>query len=266
MTLNFSSPVRTLYATDGITTANANAIGAPPPIEISYTSITAWATIAYTPDAPTTTLSWDGDPEIAGASTITPNYGIWRGANIDGGLRHLRIWVRRKSGATLAIKAQTLTIQGHDGTSYATVGKIGIGATAAGTDEPVTDYFDIIRANTLDPRLTFGTANPLKFISSLSTITGGAIEADDNVYTKIGHGLTTGDAVSLTSLTGGTGVTAGTLYYFHRLTADTGYLCSSLANALAGTAINVTLDASSVVLTPVDTNVEICVELTGAAS
>lgn len=85
-----------------------------------------------------------------------------------------------------------------------------------------------------------------------TAITGGAIEADDNIYTKASHGLVTGDRVELTSLTGGTGVTAGNFYYFHRLTANTGYLCETPAAAQAGTAINVTLDASSVELTPTE--------------
>jgi hypothetical protein len=43
-----------------------------------------------------------------------------------------------------------------------------------------------------------------------SAVTGGAIEADDNIYTKTAHGYSTGDRVVLTSLTGGTGLTAGT--------------------------------------------------------
>lgn len=259
-------PGRTLYATDAITGVSITPIGTPPVVEISDSTITAWAELAYTPDKPTTTIGWDGDPEAEGVSVISWTYGIWRGLNITGGVRHLRCWVKRKAGATLAIKAQILTLQGHDGSSYVTIGKVGIGATAAGTDDPPCDYVDIIRAAAFDTRITFGTANPFKIISSLSQITGGAIDATTDIYTKAAHGLETGDAISLTSLTGGTGLTAGTLYYFHKLSSSTGYICSSLANALAGTAVNVTLAASNVVLTPVDANIEIRLELAGVAS
>ncbi len=88
-----------------------------------------------------------------------------------------------------------------------------------------------------------------------TTVTGGAIEADDNIYTKAAHGFVTGDRVSLDSLTGGTGLTAGNYYFFHRLSSSTGYLCSTYALAVAGTAINVTVDASAVVLTNTATEV-----------
>lgn len=81
-----------------------------------------------------------------------------------------------------------------------------------------------------------------------TSVTGGAIEADDEIYTKADHGFVTGDDVKLVSLSGGTGLTAGTTYYFHRLTANTGYLCSSFANAVAGTPVAVSADGSSVVL------------------
>ena len=109
-----------------------------------------------------------------------------------------------------------------------------------------------------------------------SAITGGTMEADDEIYTKSGHGLITGQPVTLTSLTGGTGVVAGTLYFFHRLSSSTGYLCSTYVNALAGTAVPITLDATSVVLTPrqdigfaittVDPNLVIDLRLVGSDS
>lgn len=81
-----------------------------------------------------------------------------------------------------------------------------------------------------------------------SNVTGGAITASTNVYSKTGHGFKTGDRLKLVSLTGGTGLTATSQYYFYRIDADTGYLCNSPILAEAGTAIDVTLDASSVVL------------------
>jgi hypothetical protein len=85
-----------------------------------------------------------------------------------------------------------------------------------------------------------------------TAITGGAITTSTDVYAKAAHGLVTGQRVILTSLTGGTGLTAGTAYFFSRTSADAGFICSTLANAIAGTAINVTVDASSVVLTPTE--------------
>lgn len=85
-----------------------------------------------------------------------------------------------------------------------------------------------------------------------SAITGGTITASTDVYAKTAHGLVTGQRVVLTSLTGGTGVTAGSYYFFNRIDANSGYLCSTVANAIAGTAVNVTADASAVVLTPAD--------------
>lgn len=100
--------------------------------------------------------------------------------------------------------------------------------------------------------LSYGAKGDSRFVLSgaATAISGGAVEADDEKYTKNGHGLLTGAPVTLTSLTGGTGLTADTLYFFHRLDANTGYLCSTYANALAGTPVAVSLDASSVVLTP----------------
>lgn len=85
-----------------------------------------------------------------------------------------------------------------------------------------------------------------------TAVTGGAITASTDVYTKTAHGLVTGQRVALTSLTGGTGLTAGTVYFFIRTDANTGFLASTLANAIAGTRIDVTADASSVVLTPTE--------------
>jgi len=257
-------PTRSLYAIDGITSVGLVS-GSPASVDIPDSGIDAWALLAFTPDAPTVTFGYDGAPEFLGAQPITPRVNGWRGTAMAT-VKQLRVWAKRKPDTTGAIRAQTITLQGHDGSSYVTVGKITIGATAAGTDEPVADWLDITRLAGTDARLNFGNANPFKFISSLSTITGGQIEADDNIYTKTSHGLATGDAVSLTSLTGGTGLTAGQLYWFHKLTDNTGYLCVSLANALAGTAINVTLDASSVVLTPVDANLEIILEAAGTAA
>lgn len=85
-------------------------------------------------------------------------------------------------------------------------------------------------------------------LTAATAVTAGAIAAATDLYTKAAHGFVTGDALKLVSLTGGTGLTAGTTYYFVKLSADTGKLASSYLNAIAGTVVDVTVDATSVVL------------------
>ncbi len=90
-------------------------------------------------------------------------------------------------------------------------------------------------------------------LNNASAITGGAIEADDDIYTKTTHGLVTGQRVQLTSFSGGTGLTSGTYWYFSKIDANTGYLCTTPALAQAGTlGTACTVDATSVVLTPTE--------------
>ncbi len=102
--------------------------------------------------------------------------------------------------------------------------------------------------------------NRFALVITGTNVTGGAIESDDpEVYTKAAHGLITGQRIKLVSLTGGTGLVASTVYYFHKLTADTGRICASYANAIAGTAVPVTTDATNVVLTP---NIDVGISLT----
>ncbi len=99
-----------------------------------------------------------------------------------------------------------------------------------------------------------------------SAITGGAIEADDDVYTKTAHGLVTGQRVQLTSFSGGTGLTASTYWYFSKTGADTGLLCTTPANAYAGTlGTACTVDATSVVLTPTENVVAFAFEKSAIA-
>ncbi|MCG3206264.1 MAG: hypothetical protein KCHDKBKB_02998 [Elusimicrobia bacterium] len=68
-----------------------------------------------------------------------------------------------------------------------------------------------------------------------------ATEADDIVTTPSAHGFSTGQRVVFARLTGGAGITAqsssslGTVYFFHVLSATTGKLCTTLADAQAGT-------------------------------
>lgn len=105
---------------------------------------------------------------------------------------------------------------------------------------------------------------PSLSLNNGTAITGGAIEADDDVYTKTAHGLETGDRVVLTSFSGGTGLTAATVWYFSKLTANTGYLCATPADAIAGTlGTACTVDATSVVLTPTENVTGFATDLTG---
>ena len=93
-----------------------------------------------------------------------------------------------------------------------------------------------------------GSTTVTATLTAGTTVTGGAIEADTDLYTKAAHGFKTGDALKLVSLSGGTGLTAGTTYYFVKSSDDTGKLASSYLNAIAGTVVDVTVDATSVVL------------------
>jgi hypothetical protein len=146
----------------------------------------------------------------------------------------------------------------------AEVGRIFVDASTGKISE---FYFDGGDAESGDTRF--------QALGENSQVTGGAIEADDNIYTKASHGFTTGQRLQLSTLTGGTGLTAGNTYWFHKLSANTGYLCATLADAIAGTAINVTLDATSVVintatdigisLTQVDSNLRVHLFFAGSA-
>jgi hypothetical protein len=77
-----------------------------------------------------------------------------------------------------------------------------------------------------------------------ANITGVTIEADDDVATKTNHGLVTGDPIQFSSLTGGTGLVTTTRYFAIKTGANTFKIATSRANAIAGTAVDVTVDAT----------------------
>jgi N4-gp56 family major capsid protein len=58
-------------------------------------------------------------------------------------------------------------------------------------------------------------------------------------------GLVTGDRIKVTSITGGAPLAAGTTYYVIKLTGTTFKIATTLANARAGTAIDITTDSSA---------------------
>lgn len=71
--------------------------------------------------------------------------------------------------------------------------------------------------------------------------------ASPGIFTLVAHGLSTGDAVYLTT-TGAlpTGLSANTRYWVTKIDADTFKLATSLANALAATNINTSVSQSGV--------------------
>lgn len=72
-------------------------------------------------------------------------------------------------------------------------------------------------------------------------------EADDDLATAAAHGLQTGDGPVRVSNSGGalpTGLLAATDYWIIRVSANTFKFASSLANAIAGTGINLTTDGT----------------------
>jgi hypothetical protein len=78
------------------------------------------------------------------------------------------------------------------------------------------------------------------------TFTDADVNAGTDVITKASHGMETGDGPVRTSNAGGAlpaGLAAATDYYFIKVSANTFKLATSRANALAGTAINITAAA-----------------------
>lgn len=81
-------------------------------------------------------------------------------------------------------------------------------------------------------------------------LTGGTGNEATEEFTLAGHGLITGQRVTLDELTGGAGLTAGNDFFVIRTGADTFKLASSLARAREGTAEAFTTAASAVKITP----------------
>lgn len=80
--------------------------------------------------------------------------------------------------------------------------------------------------------------------NNVAAKTVSAIEADDNVCTtSAAHGFVVGDRITFPTLTGGTGVTAGTtVYYVISIPTTTTFTFSA---TLGGSAVNVTVDATA---------------------
>lgn len=79
-----------------------------------------------------------------------------------------------------------------------------------------------------------------------SALTGVTATASTDVLAKTAHGLVTGDPVVISVIGGGAaGLAINTRYWAIRVDADSFKLATSYANAIAGTAIDVTSDSSS---------------------
>lgn len=85
--------------------------------------------------------------------------------------------------------------------------------------------------------------------TALTSVTG---TAATDLMGKTAHGLVTGRRVKVTFASGFTGLTTGTIYYAIRVDADTFKLATTLANAYAGTAINISADGTGATVTPTE--------------
>ena len=78
---------------------------------------------------------------------------------------------------------------------------------------------------------------------SVKVVASADIANATDTWTSVGHGYVDGvEVVLTTSDTVPAGLTAGSTYFIRRVTDDTFKLCSTYANAIAGTVINITSD------------------------
>lgn len=81
-------------------------------------------------------------------------------------------------------------------------------------------------------------------------LTGVTISAATDLVTKVGHGLQTGDSITLTTIAAGAGLKPGSVYFAIRVSDNTFKLAISPADAEFGNAVNVTVNRTGVVITP----------------
>ncbi|HSV73471.1 MAG TPA: hypothetical protein VLH79_06905 [Chthonomonadales bacterium] len=82
-----------------------------------------------------------------------------------------------------------------------------------------------------------------------SALTSVSAEADDDLITKAAHGLETGDPFVISAMTNGTGLSINTRYWAIKASSSTFKAATSYANAIAGTAIDITVDGTSMTVT-----------------
>ncbi|HVT74578.1 MAG TPA: hypothetical protein VHD61_15700 [Lacunisphaera sp.] len=81
--------------------------------------------------------------------------------------------------------------------------------------------------------------------NNATALTAVSATAATDVLAKTAHGLVTGDPIVISAIGGGAaGLATGTRYWVIKVDADSFKLATSYANAIAGTAINVTSDSS----------------------
>ncbi len=129
-----------------------------PPAVISE-SLTACFSTAFTPSGTTVTMYYDANGLVFTGATARINAPF--GADFAA-IRHFRAFARRKPGTTGSISAQTVKVQGWNGSAYEELARFNVSAAAAGA-EPVSDYLDLPK-HAGDTRYYFGSAHPLKFI------------------------------------------------------------------------------------------------------
>lgn len=140
------------------------------------------------------------------------------------------------SSSTLAVAdgktftaSNTLTLTGTDSSSI----DFGAGGTAAYT---ALAQYNVDVGNSSGVEIATNT-NLLGDISATTTSQAYTVtNASPAVYTVTSHGFLTGDKAYVTVTQNG--FTANTTYYVHKIDANTFHLCTTLANASAGTGIN----------------------------
>lgn len=93
--------------------------------------------------------------------------------------------------------------------------------------------------------MTHGNNGPIFWQGYRSLLTSVTAEADDDLFTKTAHGISTGDRVVFQSGTGFTGITAGRRYWAIRISADTFKLAETWWQAWLEIPINITVDGTS---------------------
>lgn len=93
-----------------------------------------------------------------------------------------------------------------------------------------------------------------------TALTGVTVANSGDLFTKAAHGLETGDRVTAASFSAG--FTDGT-YFVIKASSSTFQLASSLANAIAGTAVAASADGTGGVITPTENLTAFATDLTG---
>lgn len=141
----------------------------------------------------------------------------------------------QKNEVTAAKRRCDLLVQKSDGT-----------LAPRGTDFITLGYAYVSGVGSPNYALAVGTVTNKRRPLVVADFTFTAAAATD-LLTKVAHGLETGDGPINVSNAGGAlpgGLAAATSYWVIRVAADTFKLATSLANAYAGTAIDITSDGT----------------------